>query len=103
MSERRPITPWKDYGRYGTVGLELLVSIAIGYYGGRALDARFGAHGWVTLACTLLGTAVGFRALFVTATHMQRDIERAERRERKGRPILRNPSEESHDDRKPHD
>jgi ATP synthase protein I len=76
------MTPWKDLGRYGTVGLELILSMAIGYYGGRAVDTRVGGRGWVTFAGFLAGVAVGFRAIFATAHHMQKDIERAERRER---------------------
>jgi len=75
-------SPWKDYGRYGSVGLELLLSIAVGYYGGRWLDGRFGAHGWLTLVGFLAGVTVGFRTLFETAKHMRRDIERAERVQR---------------------
>jgi F0F1-type ATP synthase assembly protein I len=71
--------PWRDYGRYGTVGIELIVSMALGYYGGRYLDARISGHGWVTVVGSLLGIAVGFRAIFVAGHRMQRDVERAER------------------------
>jgi ATP synthase protein I len=79
--------PFKEYGRYGSVGLELLLSIGVGYYGGHWLDGRFGgAHGWITLAGFLIGVVVGFRALFQAGKQMQRDIERAERRERGDEP-----------------
>ena len=47
--------PWKEYGRYGSVGIELILSMAVGYYGGRWVDARVGAHGWITLAGFLAG------------------------------------------------
>ncbi len=76
------MTPWKDYGRYGSVGIELILSMAVGYYGGRWLDQRFGAHGWLTLAGFLAGVVVGFRNLFRAASFMQRDIQRAERKQR---------------------
>jgi hypothetical protein len=74
--------PLKDYGRYGSVGLELLLSMGVGYYGGRWLDGRVGGHGWITLAGFLAGVVVGFRAIFQAAKNMQRDVERAERKER---------------------
>jgi ATP synthase protein I len=76
------MVPFKEYGRYGSVGLELLLSMALGYYGGRWVDARAGAHGWITLVGFLAGVAVGFRAIFQAGKSMQRDIERAERRDR---------------------
>jgi len=74
--------PFREYGRYGTVGIELLVSMALGYYGGRWLDARVGGGGWVTFAGFLFGIAVGFRSLFAAARYMQKDIAREERRAR---------------------
>jgi hypothetical protein len=76
------VVPFKEYGRYGSVGLELLLSMALGYYGGRWIDARVGGHGWITLVGFLAGVAVGFRAIFQAGKAMQRDIERAERRDR---------------------
>jgi ATP synthase protein I len=80
------MTPWKDYGRYGSVGIDLILSMAVGYYGGRWIDARVGAHGWITLAGFLAGLGVGFRTIFRAGKHMQRDIERAELREHGGDP-----------------
>jgi membrane associated rhomboid family serine protease len=70
--------PLRDLGRYGTVGLDLLISMALGYYGGRWLDARVGAQGWVTGAGALLGVIVGFYSLWKASRTMQRDLERAD-------------------------
>jgi len=70
--------PWREYGRYGTVGIELIVSMALGYYGGQWLDERVGGHGWVTFGGFLFGVAVGFRSIFAAARYMQRDIARQE-------------------------
>jgi F0F1-type ATP synthase assembly protein I len=72
-------TPWKDYGRYGTVGIELLVWMALGDYGGRALDARLGAGGWVTFLGFIFGVGIGFRSIFKTAELMRRQLERDDR------------------------
>jgi len=76
------MSPWKDFGRYGSVGFELVLSMAIGFYGGRWIDARLGAHGWITLVGFLGGTGVGFRMLFQASKSMMRDIERTERKDR---------------------
>jgi ATP synthase protein I len=68
----------KSFGRYGSVGFELLGSIAVGYYLGHWLDGKLGTH-WISVVGFLLGCYAGFRALFQTAKQMQRDIEREEK------------------------
>jgi hypothetical protein len=71
----------KTYGRYGAVGLELLLSIAVGYYLGRWADGKLGTH-WLAFVGFLLGCYAGFRGLFRAAKAMQRDIELEEKLER---------------------
>lgn len=71
----------KAFGRYGSLGFELLASIAVGYYLGRWADRKLGTH-WLSFAGFLVGCYAGFRALFRAAKHMQRDIERDEALER---------------------
>jgi F0F1-type ATP synthase assembly protein I len=73
--------PLRDLGRYGTVGIELLVSMALGYYGGRWLDARVDGHGWVTGIGSFLGVFVGFYSIWKASQTMARDVERAEKAE----------------------
>ena len=71
--------PWKDVGRYGGVGIELVLTILIIAGVRHWLDRRYwGDAGWATGVGFLLGVAVGFRNLWRTAKGMQRDIERAE-------------------------
>jgi len=74
--------PWNELGRYGTVGIELLVSMALGYYGGRWLDGKLGGTGWVTGIGAFLGVAVGFYSIWRASQSMERDIQRAEKRAR---------------------
>lgn len=79
MSTKRP---WKAYGRYGSVGIELVLSILIGVYGGRWIDERYaGGHGWVTIAGLVVGVYAGFRQVFRAAKAMQREADRADREE----------------------
>jgi hypothetical protein len=74
--------PWAAVGRYGAVGLELVVAVvvtgALGYW----LDARYwGSRGWGVAAGLLLGFAAGMRNLMRAARQMQADIEREEARD----------------------
>jgi F0F1-type ATP synthase assembly protein I len=68
----------KAFGRYGSLGFELLGSIAVGYYLGHWLDKRYDQH-WIAFVGFVLGCFTGFRALFRAAKTMQRDIENDER------------------------
>ena len=70
--------PWREIGRYGSVGIEFVLTILIVSWFGHWIDGRFSLHGWGLGAGFLLGVAVAFRNLVRTAQEMQRDIERAE-------------------------
>jgi hypothetical protein len=67
----------RNSSRYGTVGLELVFALAIGFFGGRALDARYlGGKGYGTAGGVLFGLAVSIRALMRSSKEMQADIDR---------------------------
>jgi hypothetical protein len=77
--------PWIEVGRYGSVGLELVLTILILAGIGHWLDGRYWHDsGYATAIGFLLGVAVGFRNLLRTAKGMQRDIERAEAKDPEG-------------------
>lgn len=70
----------RGVGRYGTAGLELVVGMGIGFFGGRWLDQRFGGgHGYFVIGGVIFGLIAGFRNLFRAAKKMQKDLEREER------------------------
>jgi hypothetical protein len=74
--------PWKEVGRYGSVGLEFVLTILIVAALGQWLDQRYwGNRGWGLGVGFLLGVATAFRNLVRTAGQMQADIERAEARD----------------------
>ncbi len=79
--QKPPKKPWKAYGRYGSLGIELILSMAIGYYGGHWLDGQFGTH-WIGGLGFALGVYGGFRQIFRAAQRMQKDVEREEQEER---------------------
>jgi Putative F0F1-ATPase subunit Ca2+/Mg2+ transporter len=71
--------PWKELGRYGGVGIELVLAILILSAAGHWLDERyFGRRGWGMAVGFGLGVAVGVRDLIRVGRRMQKDIERAE-------------------------
>jgi ATP synthase protein I len=75
--------PWREYGRYGSVGIELVLCMMLGYYAGRWADGKIGGgHGWLTALGFLIGVYAGFRSLFVAAAKIQKDVERQEKQAR---------------------
>src|SRR5512144_733932 len=73
---------WKQAYRFGNIGLELFLSIVIGFLLGRWLDRRFfGGHGYGTVVGTIVGVYTGFRALWNLAKQAQREAEEEDARE----------------------
>jgi F0F1-type ATP synthase assembly protein I len=75
----------KGLGDYGTVGIELVLSILVGFFGGRWLDGKLETHGWLTLIGFLFGTIAGFRGLYRAAVKMRKETEAEDERERRAR------------------
>jgi F0F1-type ATP synthase assembly protein I len=84
---------WKGVGRYGTVGLELVLSIMVGLFGGQYLDRHFHTAPWLTLIGTGYGIAAGIRGLYRAAQRATREAEELERREREERRKYRDHSD----------
>jgi len=77
---------WKGLSDYGTVGLDLVLSIIVGFLAGRWLDGKLGAHGWLTILGFALGAVAGFRSLYRAAMKMRKQAEADDERERQKRP-----------------
>lgn len=74
---------WQGLGRYATVGLELVLSIVVGFLVGRWIDGRIHGHGWATLIGFAFGVIAGFRSLYEAAQRMGREAREAAERDRK--------------------
>lgn len=72
-------------GTYGTVGLELALSIMLGLFVGRWLDEKFGTGNWLTIIGVGYGVAAGVRALYRAAKQATREAEELDRKEREER------------------
>ena len=82
MSDEEPKSPLRAYGRFGTVGLELILSIVVGYAVGHWLDGRFfPGHWYLTALFTVAGVYAGFRAMFKAAKAAEREAERIDEEE----------------------
>lgn len=64
------VEKWKDYGRhvrstvsFSAVGIEMGLSVGLGYLAGDWLDARFGCSPWGMISLVLIGSAAGFLGL----------------------------------------
>jgi F0F1-type ATP synthase assembly protein I len=58
-----------------TVGLELALSIAFGYYGGRWLDEKLGTEPWLQWIGLGFGLAAGALSLYRAVRRAQRLME----------------------------
>ena len=59
-------------GRYGAIGLQMGLSVAIGLVIGVALDRYLGTTPWMALIFLILGVIAGFLALFRLAKEIQK-------------------------------
>ena len=59
--------------RFATVGIELAVSILVGYFGGGYLDGLFETEPYLTYTGLLVGIAAGFHSFYRLARSAQRD------------------------------
>ncbi len=65
----------KQLGSLSTIGLELGLSIVIGYLGGRWLDGELGTEPWLKWIGLALGLAAGARSLYRVVRRAQRMME----------------------------
>ncbi|MBW2057463.1 MAG: AtpZ/AtpI family protein [Deltaproteobacteria bacterium] len=68
-------------GHYGTIGLEMGLSVAIGLFIGIVLDRYLGTKPWMALIFLILGVVAGFRALF----RVVKEIQKQDRPANKGK------------------
>jgi F0F1-type ATP synthase assembly protein I len=65
---------FEQFGRVSTLGLELGLSIALGFWGGQWLDRKFGTGGWFTWVGFALGLFAGVRSLYTLVRRTQAEL-----------------------------
>jgi ATP synthase protein I len=86
MKQRMAV--YKGLGGYGTLGLEIVLSLLFGLFGGSWLDGKFGTEPvllWVGFA---LGVGAGVRSIQRALAMMKRETEREEREEGNPEPMF---------------
>ncbi|NOY92299.1 MAG: AtpZ/AtpI family protein [Deltaproteobacteria bacterium] len=69
---------FEQFGRVSTLGLELGLSIALGFWGGQWLDRKFGTGGWLTWVGFALGLTAGVRSLYVLVRRTQAELSKTD-------------------------
>lgn len=82
----RGLDNWRGLGSVGTIGLEIALSIAFGFFGGRWLDGRFGTAPWLSIIGFFFGIAAAVKAVQRVMNEMRVQAEREEREQGNPRP-----------------
>ena len=67
---------FEQFGRVSTLGLELGLSIALGFWGGQWLDRKFGTGGVLTWVGFALGLAAGARSLYSLVRRTRAELQK---------------------------
>jgi len=67
---------YRQFARFGAIGLEMGLSVAIGLAMGYSLDRYFQTKPWLTVIFLLLGVAAAFRRL----ASLAKEIDKGERK-----------------------
>lgn len=65
--------PWKAALGVMSIGIEMGVAVAVGWFAGSWLDARLGTSPWLMYLFLALGIAAAFRGLWRTARRYWND------------------------------
>ena len=76
---------WEALGGPGTLGIEIVLSIAVGLLGGSWLDKKFGTAPWLTGIGLAYGIAAAGRAIYRALKTANRELEKLDREEREAR------------------
>jgi ATP synthase protein I len=79
---------WKGVGSFGTIGLEIVLGIVLGFFLGRWLDGKFGTAPYLSVAGFFLGVVTAVRAIIRAWKDMQRETAREEREQGNPAPLF---------------
>jgi ATP synthase protein I len=82
---------YKAVGSWGTLGLEIVLSIMVGFFGGRWLDGRFGTGPWISVVGFFFGCGAAGKAIHRTWQEMQAVTAREERERGNPAPLYERP------------
>ncbi|MFO0549417.1 MAG: AtpZ/AtpI family protein [Polyangiaceae bacterium] len=89
---------YRGLGGYGTLGLEIVLSMLFGLLGGQWLDGKMGTAYWVWIGMAL-GVGMSVRAIQRAVTDMKRVAQREEAAEGNPTPLFETDSDRVHRER----
>ncbi len=63
-ADQKPKGTLGEWMRYANIGIEMMVSVLIGAFGGYGLDRLFHTKPWLMIVGFILGSVAGFVSLF---------------------------------------
>ena len=75
----RKVDEWRGMGSFGTLGLEIVLCIALGFFGGKWLDEKFGMTPYLSLVGFVFGLAAAIKGVMRAHAEMQALAAREER------------------------
>jgi len=98
---KRPpkVEEWRGVGSLGTIGLEVVLSIALGFFGGRWLDGKFGTEPYLAVLGFLFGIGAAVKAFQRALKEMKAQAEREEREQGNPLPRYDTPDDTKKDER----
>jgi len=92
---------YKALGGYGTLGLEIVLSIALGFFAGRWLDGKLHTEPYLAVLGFFFGIGAAVKAIARTMKEMQAVAAQEEREEGNPAPLFeprRKPADEPRDE-----
>lgn len=87
---------YKAVGSWGTLGLEIVLSVMIGLFAGRWADGKLGTEPWLTLLGFFFGIGAAINSLMRTVREMQAITRREEKEQGNPTPAWEKPSDREH-------
>ncbi|MCC6806403.1 MAG: AtpZ/AtpI family protein [Deltaproteobacteria bacterium] len=73
---------WAIAGRFSALGLEMGLSLAIGFFMGRYADAKLGTKPYLTIAGFVFGIVAAFLAVYRVGRSVQKKLDQDAAKER---------------------
>lgn len=88
---------YKAVGSWGTLGLEIVLSIMIGFFGGRWLDGKLGTDPYLGVLGFFFGCGAAVKSVLRTMKEMQAVTAREEKEQGNPAPAWERPEERRKD------
>jgi ATP synthase protein I len=92
-------TEYKALGNYGTLGIEIVLCLAFGFFGGRWLDGRLNTDPYLSILGFFFGAGAAVKAIHRTWKDMQKVAAQEEREQGNPAPLYDPPERKRSEDR----